>query len=178
VNYNNISLQNVIELLLLAAMSNTQNKNSTGAVVSNKKARFEYEIVDKIEAGISLNGSEVKSLRAGNADLNGSYARIINGECYLAGSKIDQYFEASYNNHDPQRLRKLLLHKAEIRKLYSKLEQRGFTLVPLKIYFNARGIAKVQLALASGKKKHDKRSTIKERDNRRDTERQIRDFRK
>nr|WP_146684805.1 SsrA-binding protein SmpB [Limihaloglobus sulfuriphilus] len=157
-------------------MVSKQNKNSTGAVASNKKARFEYEIVDKIEAGISLNGSEVKSLRAGNADLNGSYARIINGECYLYSSKIDQYFEASYNNHDPQRQRKLLLHKAEIRKLYTKLDQRGYTLVPLKIYFNSRGIAKVQLALASGKKKYDKRNTIKERDNRRDTERQMRNF--
>ena len=158
-------------------MAEKKKKNSTGPVVSNKKARFEYEIVDKIEAGIALVGSEVKSLRAGNADLSGSYARLINGECFLVGCKIDQYFEASYNNHDPSRQRRLLLHKAQIRKLRSKLDQRGFTLVPMKIYFNDRGIAKVELALASGKRKHDKRAAIKEREQKRDSQRIMSSYR-
>lgn len=139
--------------------------------IKNKKAWFNYEIIDKFEAGIALVGSEVKSLRAGHADLSAAYAKIVRSECYLVGCKIEQYKEASYNNHNPERDRKLLLHKAEIRKLVIKLEQRGFSLVPLTLYFNDRGIAKVEMALAKGKKMFDKRDSIKEKDMSRDMQR-------
>jgi SsrA-binding protein len=144
--------------------------------IRNKKAWHNYEILDKFEAGISLVGSEVKSLRAGHADLNGSYARIIRNECYLIGCKIEQYKQASYNNHVTDRDRKLLLHAKEIRKLLSKLEQRGFSLVPLAIYFNDRGLAKVELALARGKKLFDKRDTLRKKDQARDLQRSLKNW--
>ncbi len=139
--------------------------------IKNKKAWFNYDIIDKFEAGIALQGSEVKSLRAGHAELNGAYAKIIAEQCYLVGAKIEPYKEASYNNHAPERERKLLLHKAEIRKLVVKLDQRGFSLVPLTLYFNDRGIVKVEMALAKGKKLFDKRDSIKEKDQARDMQR-------
>lgn len=125
---------------------------------------------------MSLTGSEVKSLRLGHADLNGSYARLLNNECFLVGAKIEQYKEATYNNHEPGRKRKLLLHKAQIKKLYAKLEQKGYTLVPLRIYFNSRGLAKIELALARGKRKHDKRTAIQQKDQKRDIERSLKSF--
>ncbi len=155
-----------------------KSNNKSGPEVANKKAYRNFELVEKFEAGIQLLGTEVKSLRAGQADLSGSYARIRGGECWLVGASIAQYAQASTSNHEPLRNRKLLLHKAQIRKITIKLEQRGFTLVPLKIYFNDRGIAKAQLALARGKRQYDKRRTITERDQKRDVDRSMKKYRK
>ena len=154
----------------ILTMAKENDKKSTPRI-KNKKAYFNYEIIDKFEVGIALMGSEVKSLRAGHADLSASYAKIVRNECYLVGCKIELYKEASYNNHIPERDRKLLLHKAEIRKLITKLDQRGFSLVPLTLYFNDRGIVKVEMALAKGKKLFDKRDTIREKDQTRDMQR-------
>jgi SsrA-binding protein len=153
-------------------------KEKKGPVAVNKKALMNFEIVDKFEAGIALLGTEVKSLRIGAADLSGSYARIDGDQCWLYGSTITQYSQSGARPHEPARKRKILLHKAEIRKIKVKLEQRGFTFVPLKIYFNDRGIAKVELALAKGKRQYDKRKTITERDQKRDLDRNMKKYRK
>lgn len=155
---------------MIMSMAKEKDKKNLPRI-KNKKAWHNYEIIDKYEAGISLVGSEVKSLRLGNADLNASYVKIIGGQCYMVGSKIEQYKQASYNNHQPDRDRKLLLHKAQIRKLTGKLEQRGFSLIPLTIYFNDRGLAKVEIALARGKKLYDKRESLREKDQARDLQR-------
>ena len=127
---------------------------------------------------MSLLGTEVKSLRAAQANLDGSYARIISDQCWLVGATIAQYQQAGANNHEPTRKRKLLLHKAQIRKIKTKLEQRGFTLVPLRIYFNGRGLAKIELALAKGKKQYDKRKKIAERQQKRDVSRDMKKYRR
>ena len=144
----------------------------------NKKAYGNFELVDKFEAGLSLLGSEVKSLRAGTADLSGSYARIDGDQCWLLGASISQYQQAGSRQHEPTRKRKLLLHKSEIRRIKTKLEQRGFTFVPLRIYFNDRGIAKIELALARGKRKYDKRQSITEREQKRDVDRSMKKYRR
>ena len=141
-------------------------------MIKHKKAYHDYELIEKVEAGMVLTGSEVKSLRLGHGDLNASYARIRNGECYLIGSKIDSYDQASYNNHDPLRDRKLLLHKRQISKLITKLDQRGFTLVPLRIYFT-RGLVKIELAIGRGKKQFDKRQTLQDKQQVRDLAREL-----
>ena len=161
----------------MVAKSRKRKENISPKVV-NKKAYRNFILIEKFEAGLGLLGTEVKSLRAGTADLDGSYARIKGGECWLVGAKIAQYQQASANNHDPVRKRKLLLHKAEIRKIAIKLEQRGFTLVPLQIHFNNKGLAKIELALARGKRKYDKRQAITDRDQKRDVERDMRKYRK
>jgi SsrA-binding protein len=150
---------------------------ATGAVAENRKAWHNFEIEDKFEAGMELLGSEVKSLRTGQADLSGSYARIVNGECFLMGAKIAQYQITGLAGHNPTRKRKLLLHKHEIRKIYTKLEQRGYTLVPLRIYFNQKGIAKTEVALARGKRQYDKRRAITEREQKRDVEKRMKKYR-
>ncbi len=143
----------------------------------NKKAYRNFELEEKFEAGMSLLGSEVKSLRAGAADLAGSYARVEGGQCWLVGASIAQYEQAGVRNHEPTRKRKLLLHRTEIRKIKNKLDQRGFTLVPLRIYFGARGFAKIELALARGKRQYDKRRTMTEREQKRDVNRSIKRYR-
>ena len=145
--------------------------------VRNKKAYHDYELVEKVEAGVSLMGTEVKSLRDGQADLEGSFARIIRGEVWLIGCKITPYPQASYNNHEPERQRKLLLHKQQIEKIKIKLTQRGFTLVPLRIYFNSRGLAKVELALARGKRQYDKRAKLQDAQQKRDVARDMKKYR-
>jgi SsrA-binding protein len=132
-------------------------------ITTNRKARHDYEIVDSFEAGISLKGSEVKSLRAGKASLVDSFARIKKGELYLENCQIMAYDQASYNNHDPRRDRKLLMHKNEIFRLIKKTEEKGLTLVALKLYFK-KGRAKVEIALARGKRQYDKKEAIKKRD--------------
>ncbi|KAA3612049.1 MAG: SsrA-binding protein SmpB [Calditrichaeota bacterium] len=132
-------------------------------ITVNRKARHDYEILDTFEAGLVLLGTEVKSLRNGKANLKDSYARIRNAELWLFGVHISAYSHGTYNNHDPERDRKLLLHKKEIRKLIGRVEEAGLTLVPLKLYFK-RGKAKVQIALARGKRKFDKRQDIAKRD--------------
>lgn len=153
-------------------------KKQDEPVVVNKKAYHNFELVEKFEAGLSLVGSEVKSLRAHQADLSGSYARLTNNECWLWGATIAQYEEAGEHNHEPTRKRKLLLHKHQIEKIRTKLQQRGFTLVPLKIYFNSRGFAKIELALAQGKRQYDKRRTITEKQQKKDVDRQMKKYRK
>ena len=140
-------------------------------IVQNKKARHDYAIVETLEAGIALRGTEVKSLREGNANLRDSYAIIQNGEVLLRGLHITPYSHTSERALDPVRDRKLLVNRAEIRKLVGKVNEKGMRLVALKIYFNERGIAKVELGLGKGKKSHDKRDTIAERDARRDMDR-------
>jgi SsrA-binding protein len=133
-------------------------------VAENRKARFNYEIGDTLEAGIALTGSEVKSLRSGRANIADSYATDDGGELYLINAHIAEYTQAGRTNHAPTRPRKLLLHRKEIGKLAGAIQREGMTVVPLKLYFNQRGIAKVLLGLAKGKKLHDKRDTEKRRD--------------
>jgi SsrA-binding protein len=132
-------------------------------IAVNKKAR-DYEILETFEAGIELKGTEVKSLRERNVSFKDSFCRIKDGEVYLLNLHISPYRHASHFNHDPERPRKLLLHKREIKRLAGKLSTGGFTLIPTKLYFNDKGIAKVEIALAKGKKKYDKREEIKERE--------------
>lgn len=137
---------------------------SSNIVAQNRKASFNYFFEDTLEAGIELLGSEVKSLRAGKGSIADAYALDSEGEIYLHNTFIPEYKQSSYNNHDPRRLRKLLLNKKEINKIIGKINRDGFTVVPTKIYFNSKGIAKVNIAIAKGKKLHDKRQTKKQRD--------------
>ena len=133
-------------------------------VAENRKARFNYEIEDKLEAGLMLIGSEVKSLRAGKANIADAYASEEGGALYLINAHIAEYAQSGRANHEPTRPRKLLLHRREVGLLMGAIQREGMTVVPLKLYFNARGIAKVELGLAKGKKLHDKRETLKKRD--------------
>jgi SsrA-binding protein len=133
------------------------------AVATNRKARHDYDIVDTLEAGVQLRGSEVKVLRTGKCSLQDSYAVVRKGELWLFNVHIPEYFEASYNNHEPTRPRKLLVHAHEIEKLRIRTEQGGFTVVPLKVYFKG-GKVKVELAVAKGRKKWDKREAIAKKD--------------
>jgi len=137
--------------------------NGEKVVTTNRKARHEYEILDTIEAGIVLTGTEVKSLRQGNANLSDSYAILKNGELWLLGMHISPYDQGSYANVDPLRSRKLLLHKNEILKIGGKISSKGLTLVPLRVYFT-HNIAKILLGLARGKKEYDKREDIAKRE--------------
>ncbi|RZO91608.1 MAG: SsrA-binding protein SmpB [alpha proteobacterium HIMB114] len=137
---------------------------SSNIVAQNRKASFNYFFEDTLEVGIELLGSEVKSLRAGKGSIADAYALDSEGEIYLHNTYIPEYKQSSYNNHDPKRLRKLLLNKKEINKIIGKINRDGFTVVPTKIYFNSKGIAKVNIAIAKGKKLHDKRLTKKQRD--------------
>ncbi len=139
-------------------------------VAENRKARHDYIILEQIEAGLVLTGTEVQSLRLGKVNLKDSYARIKNGEAWLHQVHISPYPFAHHDNHDPLRVRKLLLHRREIDKLYGKVNEQGHTLVPLRIYFKG-GRAKVTLALVKGKREYDKRRTIRERDEKREMER-------
>jgi SsrA-binding protein len=140
-------------------------KNNVQKVVAdNRRARFNYEIGEVFEAGLVLTGSEVKSLRAGRATIAESYADARDGEIWLLNANIPEYLQASRFNHPPKRPRKLLLHKRQIDKLAGAVEREGMTIVPLKLFFNERGRAKLELAVARGKKLHDKRETEKKRD--------------
>jgi len=145
-------------------------------VCQNKKARHDYHIIEVLEAGMVLVGTEVKSLREGRANLKDSYARIRDGELYLMQAYISPYSHASHDNHDPERIRKLLVHQRELKRLTGKTQEKGLTLVPLKIYFKD-GKAKIELALASGKKSYDKRETLKRQTQKREMERAIKDRR-
>lgn len=145
-------------------------------VCQNKKARHDYQILEVIEAGMVLLGTEVKSLRHGRANLKDSYARIKEGELFLVQSHISPYTHAYYDNHQPDRVRKLLVHKREIKRLQGKTQEKGLTLVPLRIYFKD-GKAKVELALARGKKIYDKRESLKRKTEERELERAIKDKR-
>jgi SsrA-binding protein len=144
-------------------------------VAENRRARFDYYIEDKFEAGIMLTGTEVKSLRFGEGSIAESYAEIKGGEAWLINSNVPEFSHGNRFNHEPKRPRKLLLHEREIDRLQGAVERKGMTLVPLSIYFNSRGRAKVELALAKGKNAADKRQTVKERDWKREQARVMRD---
>jgi SsrA-binding protein len=144
-------------------------------IVNNRKARHEYHILETVEAGIALMGTEVKSLREGRANLTDTYAVYERDEIVLRGLHISPYSHTSQTHLDPRRERKLLLHKREIRRLIGKIKEKGLTLVPLKLYFNDRGIAKVLLALAKGKRSYDKRRAIADRDADRDMRRALKE---
>jgi len=155
-------------------MTKKDNPNARIAA-DNRKARFNYEIGQTFEAGIALTGTEVKSLRGGKATIGESYADQKNGELYLVNAYIPEYLEANRFNHETKRPRKLLLHRSELNKLLVAVQREGMTIVPLKVFFNDKGRAKVELALARGKKLHDKRETEKARDWARDKARLMRD---
>ncbi len=145
-------------------------KKSEGAIkiiTKNKKAFFNYEIYERYEAGIELRGSEVKSLRQGKINLLDSYCKIKNGQLFLIGLDIAPYINGGYINHEPKRKRKILLHKHEIEKLSTKLILRGYTLIPVSVYFK-RGWAKIELGLARGKKKYDKRDDLRQKEAKKD----------
>jgi SsrA-binding protein len=137
-------------------------------VAVNKKARFRFEVLDEFEAGLALRGTEVKSLRQGLASLDEAFARVQGSEIYIVGLHIPEYSQGNRQNHEPTRKRKLLLHRREIRRLQTRATWRGLTLVPMDLYFNDRGLAKVTLAICRGRKVHDKREAIRKKDERRD----------
>ena len=145
-------------------------------VATNRQARFNYEILDTYEAGMVLRGSEVKSLRAGHVQLKDSYADVRNGEVWLVNAHISPYSFAEHGGHDPERARKLLLHRREIDRLYGRIREEGLTLVPTRVYFSD-GKAKIELGLGKGKKRHDKRRDIIEKRQKREMER-ARSFRR
>lgn len=145
-------------------MSRDRSKTAVNSArLVNKKARLNYEILERVEAGIALKGTEVKSLRHGDASLSEAYARIEQGRATLHNFQIQPYKQGNRFNHDPKRVKPLLLHRREIRKLESKVRIKGQTLILLSVYFNDRGLAKVELALAQGKKLHDKRQNERKR---------------
>ena len=139
--------------------------------IKNKKAFFEYEILETLTAGLQLQGTEIKSIRAGKAGLVDSYCQFFRGELYVKNMHIAEYFFGSINNHETKRERKLLLQKRELKKLERKIKESGFTIVPLRLYMNEKGIAKLDIALARGKKTFDKRETLKQKDSKRDMDR-------
>jgi SsrA-binding protein len=144
-------------------------------VAENRRARFDYYIEDSVEAGIMLLGTEVKALREGKANIAESYASPEDGGIWLINANIPEYSAGNRQNHEPKRKRKLLLHKKEMTRLSQAVERKGHTLIPLRLYFNDRGIAKLELGLGKGKKTHDKRNTMKDRDWSRQKQRLLRD---
>src|ERR671931_915629 len=156
----------------MAKKGKKQRKPESGDVATNRRARHKFQLLERMEAGIELRGSEVKSLRDGKASLNEAYAVVNDGEVWLRGAHIPPYLPASDQNHDPDRPRKLLLHRREIERLIGKTAERGLTLIPTRIYFKGPR-AKVELALARGKEMHDKRRAIKDRETRREIDRAL-----
>lgn len=154
-------------------MSKPDEQPEVESIAKNRRARHDYAIIDTWEAGLVLTGSEVKSLREGKANLSDAYGIVRDGEIFLINLHISVYERASYNNHEPTRTRKLLLHKREIGRLIGAIERQGLTLIPLELYFK-RGIAKVAIALGKGKKQHDKREDAKARDADREIARAVR----
>jgi SsrA-binding protein len=154
-------------------MSKPDEKPEIESIAKNRRARHDYTIIDTWEAGLVLTGSEVKSLREGKANLSDAYGIVRDGEIYIINLHISVYERASYNNHEPTRTRKLLLHKREIGRLIGAIERQGLTLIPLELYFK-RGIAKVAIALGKGKKQHDKREDAKAKDADREMARAVR----
>ena len=157
-------------------MAPKKETSNNKIVAQNRRARFDFFLTETFEAGIALRGTEVKSLRDGKGNIQESYAEAKNGEVWLINAYIPEYQSKMPFGHEERRPRKLLLHKREITKMHDALNKKGFTLVPVKLYFNERGIAKLELAIAEGKKKADKRETVKERDWQRDKARIMRDF--
>jgi len=145
-----------------------KEKDPNNINIKNKKASFEYHFIDKFVAGLILQGSEIKSIREGKVNLQASYCVIHNGEAFVKEMHISPYKQASYLNHEPKRERKLLLNKREIKKLAAKSQEQGLTIVPVRLYVTNKGLAKLEIALAKGKKLHDKRHDIKEKDLKKD----------
>lgn len=139
--------------------------------IKNRQAAFEYELLDKYVAGIILTGTEIKSIREGKVSLQDGYCYFNNGELFVKGVNITTYAQGTHYNHEPTRERKLLLKRSELRKLEGRTEEKGLTLVPLRLFINARGFAKLEIALGRGKKLHDKRDSIRERDAKRELDR-------
>ncbi len=137
-------------------------------IIKNKKASFEYSFLVSFTAGIMLTGTEVKAIREGKATLSDSFCILANGDLWVKNMHISEYKQGSYNNHEPKRLRKLLLNKTEIVKIQSKLKEKGVTIIPIQLFFNERGLAKLEIALARGKKTFDKREDIKKKDQQRE----------
>ncbi|PWL18210.1 SsrA-binding protein [Falsochrobactrum shanghaiense] len=156
-------------------MNKPKNSPARKIIAENRKARFNFEIIDTLEAGLVLTGTEVKSLRANQANIAESYASFENGEFWLINSYVPEYTQGNRFNHEPRRLRKLLVSRREMARLFNSVSREGMTVVPLKLYFNDRGRAKLELALARGKKNHDKRETEKKRDWNREKARLLRD---
>ncbi len=146
-------------------------KTSATIIIKNKRATFDYELLDFFTAGIVLTGTEIKSIRLGKASLADSYCIMQNGEIWAKNIQISEYFFGSYNNHVPKRDRKLLLTKRELSKLTRLTKETGFTIVPVKLFLNEKGLAKLDIAVAKGKKAYDKRESIKERDDKREMDR-------
>ncbi len=144
-------------------------------VIRNKKASHDYIFIDTFITGIQLTGTEIKSIRAGKASLVDSYCRFINGELYVTGMHISEYFWGNINNHETRRERKLLLHKKELRKLERKLKESGLTIIMTKLFINERGLAKTEIALAKGKKEYDRRETLKRKDAQREIDRRLKE---
>ena len=141
-----------------------KNERPIKVVAENRKARFNYAIEDTVEAGLALTGTEVKSIRAGKSTIAESYADSKDGELWLINANIPEYLQGNRFNHEPKRPRKLLLHRKQINKLIGAIQREGRTVVPLQVYFNPRGRAKIEIALVTGKQAHDKRQAIKDRD--------------
>lgn len=139
--------------------------------IVNRKARFHYEFIDSYKAGMVLTGTEIKSIKEGKVNMGDSFCYFKNGELWMKNLHISEYKNGSYANHEPMRLRKLLLTKKEIRKLEGKIKEKGLTIIPYKIFFNERGLAKIEVVLARGKKSFDKRETLKERDTKKEIQR-------
>jgi SsrA-binding protein len=156
-------------------MSQKKHDPNNKIAAENRKARFSYEVLDTLEAGLVLTGTEVKALRGGHANIQESYASVEGGEIWLINSYLPEYLQANRFNHEPRRRRKLLFSKREMARLAQSVEREGMTLVPLKIYFNDRGRAKIQIAVARGRKLHDKREAAKQRDWGREKARVLRD---
>ncbi len=148
-------------------MSKNKSQNNSNISIKNRKAEFEYYLLTSFTAGIVLCGTEIKSIRAGKVNLTDSYCSFENGELWAHNIHISEYANGSYNNHEPKRDRKLLLTRKELKKLQSKLNERGMTIIPTRMWINENGYAKLDIALARGKKMYDKRESIKEKDNRR-----------
>ena len=147
-------------------------------IAKNKKAFFEYHISDEVEAGIQLTGTEIKSVRSQQANLNDAFCVFENNELWVKGMHIPEYKQGTHYNHEPKRSRKLLLKKSELKKLFSKVKEKGFTIIPTRLYISPRGFAKLEIGLAKGKKMYDKREGIKKRETDRELKRAEKEYRK
>lgn len=154
--------------------SKTKEKTNSKSITENRKARHRFEIVEQVECGMMLKGTEVKSLREGKISLDEAYVRVRDNDLWLVGADIPEYAQAAIWNHDPKRPRKLLVHKKQLNKLTARAREKGLTLVPLKLYFNERGIVKTLVGVGRGKKMFDKRESLKRDDVKRQIERQMR----
>ncbi len=145
-----------------------KEKKNKPVLITNRKARFEYQFISELEAGLVLTGTEIKSIRAGEANIKEAYCLFLGNELFIRNMFIAEYKYGTYNNHEPRRDRKLLLNKTELRKFHRRVKEKGFTIVPYQLFINERGFAKLTIVLATGKRKYDKRAAMKERDNKRE----------